>query len=126
MVIAVVERHQSSLVKTMGDAVMAVFSDEVDAVRAGMEILTAFRGFRESSHLAARTDIKLGVRSGSCYAVTANQALDYFGQTVNVAARFQGEARSGELVLDNDLWERAEAAGALAQGRVVVRYETLL
>ncbi len=126
LVIGVVERQHGSLVKTMGDAVMAVFADEVSAVRAGMEILTAFRGFRESSSFAGRTDIKLGVYAGSCYAVTANQALDYFGQTVNVAARLQAEARSGELVIDDELYARAEAAGALDQGTVVERYEALL
>jgi hypothetical protein len=48
--------------------------------------------------------------------------LDYFGQTVNVAARLQGEARSGELVVEDAL-----AARALELKKFVVeRYDATL
>jgi class 3 adenylate cyclase len=36
--------------------------------------------------------------------------LDYFGQSVNIAARLQGAARAGELVLPATLADRAEGA----------------
>jgi class 3 adenylate cyclase len=34
--------------------------------------------------------IKIGIHEGPCLAVTLNDRLDYFGQTVNIAARVQG------------------------------------
>jgi class 3 adenylate cyclase len=43
--------------------------------------------------------VKLGVHEGPCLAVRANERLDFFGTTVNIAARLQAQARSGELVL---------------------------
>ena len=35
-------------------------------------------------------------------AVTLNERLDYFGATVNMAARLQGESRGGDIVLSRD------------------------
>jgi class 3 adenylate cyclase len=47
--------------------------------------------------------------------VTANGILDYFGQTVNVAARLQGAAQAGELVLSREAAARALGEGWLAE-----------
>ena len=43
--------------------------------------------------------IKLGVHSGPTIAVTLNDRLDYFGSTVNMAARLQGQSEGGDIVL---------------------------
>jgi class 3 adenylate cyclase len=111
----IVAEHHGAVVKTMGDAVMAVFMVEQDALRCALAIddrLPAFRAEREDAELCF---LKMGVHSGPCYAVTANGILDYFGQTVNVAARLQSEARAGELVMTADLYQRSEATvGSLA------------
>lgn len=104
--------HGGTLVKTIGDAVMAAFPSETDATAAALDVLAAFGPFRASDPVRAQTDIKLGVHEGPCYAFTANGLLDYFGQTVNVAARLQGLAASGELVVDAHLAEEARARGA--------------
>ena len=46
--------------------------------------------------MRARCDIaiKLGLHKGPCIAVTLNERLDYFGGTVNMAARLQGRSRA--------------------------------
>ncbi len=36
--------------------------------------------------------LKIGIHEGPCLAVTLNDRQDYFGQTVNMAARVQGLA----------------------------------
>jgi class 3 adenylate cyclase len=60
----------------------------------------------------------VGVHAGPCYAVTSNRALDYFGQTVNVAARMEGLADGGEIVAS----EASLGPGALPAGlRLVER-----
>ena len=116
LVEGILKRHGGTIVKTIGDAVMAAFSDDAAAVRASVEILTAFEPFRAADDVRAQTHIKLGVYAGPCYAVTANGTLDYFGQAVNVAARLQGLARSGELVLDAELAPLARALPDAALG----------
>lgn len=88
-----------TVVKTMGDAVMAAFADDVSCAKAAFACLAAFDAFRRKTPHAEVTDIKLGIHGGPCYVVTANGTLDFFGQTVNVAARLQGLAESGEVVV---------------------------
>jgi adenylate cyclase len=111
LVEACLRAHGGTIVKTIGDAVMAAFPSEVDATAAALDVLAAFGPFRASDPVRAQTDIKLGVHEGPCYAFTANGLLDYFGQTVNVAARLQGLAASGELVVDAHLAEVVRAQG---------------
>jgi adenylate cyclase len=104
-----------TVVKTMGDAVMAAFVDDATCAKAAFACLEAFDTFRKSTPHAESTHIKLGIHGGPCYVVTANGSLDFFGQTVNVAARLQGLAESGEVVLESSSLERlpAELRGGL-------------
>ena len=80
-----------------------------------------FPEFIQRYHYAEDVDLKLGVYCGPCFAVTANGVLDYFGQTVNIAARLQAEAASGDLVLTEELAETAAAGGWLADAVVTNR-----
>ena len=43
--------------------------------------------------------LKVGVHVGPSVVVTLNDRLDYFGSTVNMAARLQGQSRGGDIVL---------------------------
>jgi len=126
VVVAIVEAHKGTLVKTIGDAVMAVFSDDLDGLVASVALLHAFEDFRKDRVDRQRTHIKLGVFGGPCYVVTANGILDYFGQTVNIAARLQGEAKSGELVVEETLADRAIERRMLPEAFVVERYDAKL
>lgn len=98
----VVTAHEGVVVKTMGDAVMAAFPDAARATRAALDVLARFEAFRRGVRHGELVGIKLGMFAGACYVVTANGALDYFGQTVNVASRVQHLAESGELVVGAD------------------------
>jgi adenylate cyclase len=118
---AAVEEHGGAVVKTIGDAVMAAFTSEEGAVRAAVAMQREFPEFIQRYHYADGVDLKLGVYCGPCFAVTANGVLDYFGQTVNIAARLQAEAASGDLVLTEELAEAAAAAGWLADAVVTDR-----
>jgi class 3 adenylate cyclase len=125
-VLALTEKHGGTLVKTIGDAVMAVYADEMDGLRACLEILSGFAAFRKRAAVTGHTDVKLGLFAGPCYVVTANGVLDYFGQSVNIAARLQSEARSGEVVLEAGFADDAVAAGVLPEGWVRERYQAAL
>jgi adenylate cyclase len=126
VVISSIERHGGALVKTIGDAVMAVFADDLDGVQASLDILQAFEVFRRGHPSRLQTHIKLGLYGGPCYVVTANGLLDYFGQTVNIAARLQAQAESGELVVSDELADRAVARGLAPAAWVRERYEARL
>jgi class 3 adenylate cyclase len=126
VVVKLIEQHGGTLVKTIGDAVMAAFVDEADGLRASVAILHAFEPFRQGHPHREQTHIKLGLYAGPSYLVTANGVLDYFGQTVNIAARLQAQAASGELVVEAPLAERAVAAGVIDSRAVTERYRAEL
>jgi class 3 adenylate cyclase len=99
---AVVRAHDGSVVKTIGDAVMASFADPLDAVAAALAVQGQIAEFNRHREGQAIT-IKLGVHSGPCIAVTLNDRLDYFGSTVNLAARLQSESVGGDVVLSAEV-----------------------
>jgi class 3 adenylate cyclase len=126
VVIGTIEKAGGTLVKTIGDAVMAAFCDEMQALRASLAVLAAFDEFRKHDALAQRTHIKLGLHAGPSYLVTANNVLDYFGQTVNIAARVQAQADSGQLVIAASLADSAVARGIVDKSRVLERFTARL
>jgi class 3 adenylate cyclase len=105
----VISRNGGALVKTIGDAVMASFVDPLDGLRAALEMVARIDQFNEQAggDLLA---LKVGLHSGACLAVTLNDRLDYFGQTVNIAARIQGLADPGEIVFSDDVLATPGAA----------------
>ncbi len=91
-----IREHEGAIVKTIGDAVMAAFPLNANAVRAALAIQS---GFTAHAGRLKGIEVKIGLHRGPTIAVTSNRALDYFGRTVNVAARVQGEARPRQVLL---------------------------
>ncbi|MDA0662954.1 MAG: adenylate/guanylate cyclase domain-containing protein, partial [Proteobacteria bacterium] len=91
-----------SVVKTIGDAVMAAFHDLADAVRAAILVQQGVQDFNKEIS-GEDIVIKLGVHTGPCIAVTLSERFDYFGTTINMAARLQGESEGGVIVLSEDI-----------------------
>ncbi|MEO3427271.1 adenylate/guanylate cyclase domain-containing protein [Pelagibius sp. CAU 1746] len=108
---AIVRRHNGALVKTIGDAIMAAFAAPGDALAAALDIQRELAGFNKSE--ARALAIKVGLHEGPCIAVTLNGRLDYFGTTVNMAARLQGQSDGGDIVLSEVLAEDPAVAALL-------------
>lgn len=98
----VIANHSGALVKTIGDAVMASFVDPVDALRAALDMRDRIARFNADAG-GDQLALKVGLHDGACLAVTLNDRLDYFGQTVNIAARVQALAGANEIVLTDDV-----------------------
>jgi class 3 adenylate cyclase len=110
-----VRAQNGGIVKTIGDAVMAAFSDPADAVRAALAIQGNVAQFNRKHGLADADGlvIKLGLHGGPCIVVTLNERLDYFGSTVNLAARLQGQSRGADIVLSRALADDPAVAAML-------------
>jgi class 3 adenylate cyclase len=109
----VVVRHDGAVVKTIGDAVMAAFARPADAVKAALEMLAEVRQLN-TERGSADVLLKIGAHCGRSIAVTSNETLDYFGQTVNIAARVQALADSDEIYLSETLYSVPGVAALLA------------
>jgi class 3 adenylate cyclase len=92
----IISSETGAVVKTIGDAVMATFIRPEHALAAGlrmraaMDKLNAERGTKDLV-------VKIGIHEGPCLAVMLNERQDYFGQTVNIAARVQSLSTSQEI-----------------------------
>ena len=57
--------------------------------------------------------LKIGIHEGPCLAVTLNNSQDYFGQTVNMAARVQGLASSRAIFVTKAVVDDPKSAKIL-------------
>jgi len=105
-----VSEHRGAVVKTMGDAVMASFTSPADAVAAAILMIERCRARHGELGLGA----KLGVAAGPCLAVRANDRIDFFGTTVNLAARLQAKAAGGQIVVTEELAAHPEICARIA------------
>ena len=100
----VIVKNNGAIVKTIGDAIMATFANPLDSVKAATEIVEDLNEFNRQTG-GEDIIIKIGIHKGSSIAVTLNDRLDYFGQTVNVAARVQGLADAEEIYITDCVYE---------------------
>jgi class 3 adenylate cyclase len=89
----IVSVRGGAVVKTIGDAIMASFNEPHSAVDAAVAMN------REIRAVGPDLLLKIGIHAGPCIAVEFNDRLDYFGQTVNIAARVQDLADANEIVV---------------------------
>jgi class 3 adenylate cyclase len=118
-----VARCRGAVVKTIGDSVMAVFHLPEDAVQCCVEIQRDVGPFNESWPSRQALTVKLGVHHGPAIAINANGRLDYFGRTVNVAARIARESEGGDVVLAKALLEDPRVHTVLERDKASVAAE---
>jgi class 3 adenylate cyclase len=97
------------VVKTIGDAVMATFDEPRAAIAAALEMEPALASRARTRSLS----LKVGLHVGPCVAIDSNDRLDYFGQTVNIAARVQALAAGGEVVCTDAVWSSPGTQAAI-------------
>lgn len=107
----VIAEEDGALVKTIGDAVMAVFRQPVSALKA---MLSAQEMLAAPAHGVAPLTLKAGVHTGPCIAVTLNDRLDYFGSTVNMAARLESLSTGNDVIISRALYDDAEVREFIA------------
>lgn len=110
----VVAARGGVVVKTIGDAVMAAFPDPAEGVRAANEIHARFPDGREDLDIRLR----ISLHRGPCIAVQLNSDIDYFGSTVNLAAKLQACVDAGETAISEELYEAPGVREALAEGGI--------
>jgi adenylate cyclase len=91
--------HEGTPVKWLGDGVMFYFREPGDAVLAAVEMVDVV-----GSHELPPAHV--GIHAGP----VVFQEGDYFGRTVNLAARIAEYARPGEVLVSQEVIDAADAA----------------
>jgi len=108
----IVAAEAGAVVKTIGDAVMATFPTPERALAAALRMRESVRAIKDDLL------IKIGIHEGPCLAVTLNDRLDYFGQTVNIAARVQGYADSQAILVTKAVVENPQVSKMLETSKL--------
>ena len=113
----IISSEKGAVVKTIGDAVMATFVRPEHAIVAGLRMRAAM-GALNTERGTQDLIVKIGIHEGPCLAVTLNERQDYFGQTVNIAARVQSLSTSQEIHITGPVIDAPGVAALLDQQEI--------
>ena len=116
----IVASEGGSVVKTIGDAVMATFPTPDRALAAALHMRNAIGSVANETR-GEDLLLKIGIHEGPCLAVMLNDRLDYFGQTVNIAARIQGLASSRAIFASKSVVEHPHSSSLLQAAGITPR-----
>jgi adenylate cyclase len=108
----IVSEQHGTVVKTIGDAIMATFSNLAEALTAVRQMHQ--RLSRDGDGKPVRLQLKSALNTGPCLAVNANDRLDFFGSNVNLAARLVEHGDGDDLVVTDEIYWRDETQKFIA------------
>lgn len=116
-----VRKYSGTVVKTMGDAIMATFSNPEDGLLTSLEMMLKIESlngkWRQKGY---EIGLKVGIHEGSALAVVNDERLDYFGHSVNVAARVQGLAKAGEVWITDKIFSNLNVVQMLKERNLLL------
>jgi adenylate cyclase len=91
---AATDHHHGTVIKTMGDEIMATFASADDALDAGAQMqreITHHPGLKVNDHAVA-------IRIGCNFGPVVVEARDIFGSAVHTANRMTSQAKAGQII----------------------------
>jgi class 3 adenylate cyclase len=110
-----IKKGGGSIVKTIGDAVMATFIDEETAITAAMSIQ---KYYESQGHDNPLRGLKIALHSGPCIMVNLNDHMDYFGTNVNICSRLLDQAQDEDIVISASLFQMPKVQEFLSRQNI--------
>ncbi|MEX2088810.1 MAG: adenylate/guanylate cyclase domain-containing protein, partial [Bacteroidota bacterium] len=103
----IVAKYDGAFVKAMGDGTLSIFRNPLNALRAAQEAHDTIT-VRGSDNRPLK--LKTGIHTGPCIVINQNERLDYFGSTVNIAARLESLSEGNEMVISSQVYADPEVS----------------
>ncbi len=97
-----VKAHEGSLVKTIGDSIMAYFLDPVNSVKAAIGIQQEFSSYNRTAEAQEEIHVRIGVHSGTGII----EEKDIFGDVVNIAAKLVSIAGTDQIFISEQIYSK--------------------
>jgi hypothetical protein len=110
-----VKENEGAIIKTIGDAVMAAFPSPMGAITTAMSLRNTFDGKSMSG-----IKLRISMHYGQCIAVNLNSGIDYFGKTVNIAAKIQKLAGASQIVFTKEYKENPDVDLFLESNNIIL------
>ncbi len=99
ILLPIVNAHEGTLVKRMGDGHLILFSDPIASVLAAIRVQKALKRFNRFRTELLRVVVRIGIHWGE----VVERGGDALGNTVNIAARLQSVARGGSICISQEM-----------------------
>lgn len=108
-----IQNSQGIIVKTIGDAVMASFQKNLDSLEAIFSSMKRMKEYNRDKDISEAVFLKIGIHRGPAILVNLNDRLDYFGSTINKAARIQSISKSEQISFSEEVFSDKEVRSIL-------------
>lgn len=98
----IIEKHSGKIIKTIGDAIMAMFEDPQKAVLAAMEMQNTLASHNKTIDQKYK---EIHIRIGLNFGPGVVEEKDVFGDVVNVAARVESKCDPGQILISDSLYQ---------------------
>jgi len=102
MLFPIISAHGGKVIKTIGDAIMAMFEKPDQAVLAGMEMQKALAEYNKTQDQKHKA---IHIRIGLNYGPAVVESADVFGDAVNVAARVESKCEPDQVLISESLYQ---------------------
>jgi class 3 adenylate cyclase len=103
----VIRAEGGSVIKTIGDAILAKFEDAASGIRAAVSMQRLLAKDREHCDESDQIRIRIGLHQGT--GMVKNN--DVFGDVVNAASRIQHQAEPEQILITHKMLDAAQSAG---------------
>jgi Tol biopolymer transport system component/class 3 adenylate cyclase len=90
-----VQSHGGSIIKTIGDAIMASYPSAAEAVRSAVAMQKILKQHNSEKPETDRIHVRIGINIGK----VIHRGRDLFGDVVNAAARIEALATGGQILI---------------------------
>ena len=102
----IIKHHQGTVIKTIGDSIMASFPDALHGVKSAIEMQQTLSSHNAKHQVQDQIQIRIGLNGGR--GIVENR--DIFGDVVNLAARIESLAEPGQILISQTVYEAVKQA----------------
>ncbi len=110
ILLPIVEENQGKVIEIIGDAVMASFSNSLDAVKSAIAIQKRFKEYNLKTEEADRIHVKIGINTGKALVDEEAVFQSLTGDVANVASRIQTQAGKDQILLSKSVYSQVSGS----------------
>ena len=101
---AIVRETKGAVIKTIGDAMMVTYDNPLAALQSALKL----QEFFAPENPETEVQLRISIHQGPCMAVRMDSRIDYFGNTVNIAAKLQALAEGQQIAMSETVFADRE------------------
>ncbi|MBN2350981.1 MAG: adenylate/guanylate cyclase domain-containing protein [Spirochaetales bacterium] len=107
----IITAHGGTVIKTIGDSIMASFADPGRAVEGAVAMQRALEEYNRTKNEQHRIRVRMGLHYGEAVVDDRGTSGDLFGDMVNTSARVESKAEGAEIIISASLCGRVGSSG---------------